>query len=112
MFGRINQWQPIPSIYNITRRSVRKQGISNSILWFCRILSGIIAPIVPAEIWSVNDVWPGAVGDVPDVVSVIPNVVRVVDVIVVDAVVRRSISEVYAIFGIVADKVATYIVVS
>jgi len=71
--------QPIATILYATGRIVWKHRISKSIT--IRILARIIRPIVTAQLRTTNDVRSICFCDVPGVVSVIPSVVCVIEVV-------------------------------
>ena len=71
--------QPIATILYATGRIVWKHRIPNSIT--IRILARIIGPIVTAYARTTNDVRSICFCDVPGVVSFIPNVVCIVEVV-------------------------------
>ena len=77
---------------------IRKRRIPKSIS-IC-VCSRIIRPIVSPEIRTTNNIRPCCFGSVPDVVAVVPSVVRIVEVVVVDEVVVARRFQVDAVVGV------------
>ena len=79
----------ILAVCYVTRGVVRSQGAPETIVIVIVIVTSVIAPVVPAEVGSADDVRSSDLLDVPLVESVVVGVCRVVEVVVVDQVAAR-----------------------